>query len=99
MNWLLLTLLVLSPAFLYLRALAAMAIAGKYYRRPCPTCRRRGLKRIQFVKATIEIDGTRVPGSWSYYVCDKCGEALKLHRGEWTSVPISERHHIDRSVY
>jgi hypothetical protein len=93
MIWLYLTLIVLSPAILYGIALIATAIATKYYRRPCLTCGERGLKCVNFIRATIIVNGRRAPDYWSYYVCEKCGAEFKLHHDEWKDVPENERHY------
>ena len=45
----------------------------------CPACGTRGLKCVNFIMATVLVDGKRAPDSWSYYRCDKCGKPFKLH--------------------
>ena len=79
-------LLILSPAILYACLLAFVAI----YRGRCMACGTRGLKWVNGVLATIVVQGRRVPDSWCYYRCDRCGVAFKLHRGAWTRVSDQE---------
>jgi hypothetical protein len=57
MRYLWMTLLVLSPAILYGIALIAVGIANRFYRSRCPECQQRGLKMIDFIKATVLING------------------------------------------
>jgi hypothetical protein len=90
MGWFYATLLVLSPAILYGVALVVAALVSAYYRRRCPACGERGLKCVNFIRATVVIDGRRAPDSWSYYVCELCGAGFKLHRGELSSVTADE---------
>ena len=94
MEWPSAILLILSPAILYGLLLVATAISRKYYRRRCPKCSMRGLKSVNFIRATIVINGKRAPDSWSYYVCERCGAAFKLHHGRWLDVPEDEKHHL-----
>jgi hypothetical protein len=61
MYWVYLVLLVLSPAILYGFALAAAALVSAYYRRPCLACGRRGLKSVNFIRATVVVNGRRAP--------------------------------------
>lgn len=87
-------LLVLSAALLYGTALLVTAIAGKWYRRVCPACGLRGLKCVNFIRATVLVEGKRAPDHWAYYVCEKCGAAFKLHHGAWGPVPEEERQYL-----
>lgn len=84
MRWVYAILFVLSPAILYGIGLLVAAIMLAYYRRPCPACGRRGLKCVNFVMATVLINGRRAPDSWAYYDCERCGARLKLHHHEWS---------------
>ena len=86
----LLVLLVLSPAILYAFALVAAALASTYYRRLCSACGRRGLKSVNFIRATVVVNGRRAPDFWSYYICELCGSGFKLHRGELSGVTADE---------
>ena len=63
-----------------------------------PTCDERGLKRVNWIRATVLIDGKRVPDSWSYDICEKCGARFKFHHGEWGAVPDNEEHHVIRGL-
>lgn len=90
MLWLYTILLVLSPAILYGFALLAAALAMKYYRRPCFTCKQRGLTFVNWIRATVENNGKAVHDSWSYYLCEKCGAGFKLHHGTWIRVSKDE---------
>ena len=58
--WVYAILLVLSPAILYGLALVAVSI----YRGRCPACGRRGMKCVNFIRATVVIDGRRAPDYW-----------------------------------
>jgi transposase-like protein len=61
----------------------------------CPRCgRTRGMKVVNFIRATVMIDGRRAPDFWSYYACRKCGSQLKLHHGQWGDVPEAEKHYF-----
>jgi hypothetical protein len=94
-KWVFAALLVLSPAILYGLALVAAALVSAYYRRPCPACGQRGLKCVNWIRATVLVNGRRAPDSESYYVCEQCGAAHKLHRGKWEGVSEGERHHLE----
>ena len=98
MLWLYGVLLLLSPAILYRAALALAAAAVAEDTPACPACGQPGLKCVNFIMATVLVDGRRTPDSWSYYVCERCGAAHKLHRGDWESVPEGERHHLGGSA-
>jgi hypothetical protein len=89
-KWMYAAMLVLSPAILYGLALAAAALASAFYRRTCPACGRRGLKCVNFIRATVLVDGHRAPDYWSYYVCELCGAGYKLHHGNWLAVGAEE---------
>jgi len=85
--WLVLAiLLVLSPAILY--KLFGFLITA--WRSQWLACGMRGLKCVNFIRATIEVDGKRTPDSWSYYVCEKCGAGFKWHRGLWSNISEQE---------
>ena len=79
-------LLVLSPAILYGIALIATGLSMRFYRSRCPKCRQRGLKLINFVKATVLINGQRAPDHWADYECEKCGAVVRWHHGKWEPV-------------
>jgi hypothetical protein len=95
MKWDLAALLVLSPAILYGIALIVSALVSAFYRRLCPACGQRGLKCVNWIRATALVNGRRASDIWSYYVCEKCGVPHKLHRGKWEGVPEGERHHLE----
>lgn len=81
MRWVYAVLLVLSPAILYGIGLLVAAMMLAYYRRPCPACGKRGLKCVNFLRATVLINGQRAPDSCAYYDCERCGARFKLHHG------------------
>jgi hypothetical protein len=87
MRYLWMTLLVLSPAILYGIALIAVGLASRFYRSRCPECRQRGLKMIDFIKATVLINGRRAPDHWADYKCEKCGVVLRWHHKQWERPP------------
>jgi hypothetical protein len=86
MGWLLAALLVLSPALLY----GLLLVFAALHRGRCAACGQRGLKCVGATLATVVVNGRRAPDSWSYYACDKCGAAFKLHCDQWTRVPAEE---------
>jgi hypothetical protein len=90
--WVYIALLVLSPAILYGLLLVWVAC----YRRLCPACGHRSLNSVNFIKATVVVNGQRAPDSWSYYLCGHCAAEYKLHHGVWSGVPESERHYLAR---
>ena len=79
-------LLILSPAILYV----LLGLLVTVRRSPCSACGKRDLKCVNFIRATIEVDGKRMPDSCSYYVCDKCGAAFKWHRRAWSNMSEQE---------
>src|SRR5687767_8956172 len=85
-----LILLVLSPGILYVFALVVVGVKMKYFKGRCPQCQERGLISVNWIRATILVDGQRAPNSWSYYLCEKCNAHLKLHRGIWREVNNEE---------
>jgi len=75
-----------------LGAIAAISLIGsRFYRRRCPACMRRGLKRVSVVRTFVETRGVSSPEYWSYLRCEKCGERFKLHDGIISGVPEDER--------
>jgi len=53
----------------------------------CPSCSHRALRRVQFIRATVVVDGRRVPDSWSFLLCESCGARYKQHLGAALTVP------------
>jgi hypothetical protein len=90
MWWFVAVLLVLSPAILY----ALLLVLGAVYRGRCLACGKRGLKCANAFLATVKIDGRRAPDSWSYYICERCGAAFKLHQGQWSRVSLEETQEV-----
>jgi hypothetical protein len=89
MRYLWMTLLVLSPAILYGVALLATALSMRFYRGRCPTCRRRGLKPVDFCLATVLVNGKRAPDHWADYECEQCGSLVRWHHSAWEAIPDS----------
>jgi len=58
-------------------------------RTPCPTCGHPGLRTVNWIRATILVDGRRAPDSWTYHWCEACGGRFKRRGGSWV-VPSSE---------
>jgi hypothetical protein len=56
-------------------------------RQVCPTCSRRALRCVQWIRATVLIEGRRAPDSWSYFLCESCGAHFKRHIGREFEVP------------
>jgi transposase-like protein len=74
---------------------AALVFLVRFKR--CPSCSQERLKRIQFVRATVLVDGRRAPDSWSYYECGSCGARFREQRGEYRSPTAEEWHaHVER---
>ena len=90
MYWVTVILLVLSPAILYGIALLAVAISQKYFHRRCPSCGRRALRLVNWIRATILFEGKLAPDHWSYYLCTSCGKPHKLHRNAWEAISDEE---------
>jgi hypothetical protein len=44
----------------------------------CPTCKKRGLRSVQFIRATIVVDGRSAPAAWSFYRCPECDGRFRL---------------------
>jgi hypothetical protein len=66
--------------------------------RRCPRCGRRGgMTLVNFIRATVVIDGRRAPDHWSYYRCRRCGARLKHHHDQWGDVPDAELHYFGES--
>lgn len=90
-----LALLALSPAILYGLALIAVGVSTHFYRCRCPKCQQRGLKSIDFIRATVQINGQRAPDCWADYQCEKCGAVVRWHHRQWEPVPESDvRRHV-----
>jgi len=83
----------LLPAVILVATLLVAVISA---RRPwlCPSCHRRELRCVNFVKATVITDGRRAPDSWSFHSCQACGAAFKLHRGRWLGIEDCDRHYL-----
>jgi hypothetical protein len=47
----------------------------------CPTCEKRGLRIVQFIRATIVIDGQLAPAAWTFYRCPRCGGRFRQDVG------------------
>jgi len=43
-----------------------------------PTCKKRGLRSVQFIRATIVIGGRSAPAAWSFYRCPECDGRFRL---------------------
>jgi len=58
------------------------------FRKNEPTCLRCGEKKLRvvnFIRATVLIDGRRAPDSWTLYQCDGCSARLRRHLdGHWS---------------
>ena len=59
----------------------------------CPNCNCQSLRCVQWIRATVMIDGQRAPASWCYFLCESCGARYKQHlkgdfeipsEAEWT---------------
>ncbi|MEM1445649.1 MAG: hypothetical protein AAGF84_06305 [Planctomycetota bacterium] len=73
MKWLVLAIVVLSPAILYGVALLILP----FWRSRCPLCRKRSLKMVGCYKW----DGPDGGGLVSFYFCEQCHARLKDDRG------------------
>lgn len=90
MEILLLILLAFSPGILYVLALVVMGFHESLFYGKCPRCGGRSLTMINGVKATLSVDGQRIPDSWTYFLCTRCEAHLKRHRNTWTEVGEEE---------
>ncbi|QDV72745.1 hypothetical protein K2D_09100 [Planctomycetes bacterium K2D] len=81
------------PVFLYL----AVGYWLRIRRGICPACGQKRLKMVNFVRATIEVDGERAPDAWSYHECEHCNKRFKQHRGRFTTASEHESRHFDIS--
>ena len=90
MKWLLIILVIISPAILYVFALLAVAVGRKFYRRPCPACQQRGLQCVAWDRVLIDDgDGKHHCESWSYYQCDHCN-AIFIQKNKLPLEPYSD---------
>ena len=56
--------------------------------RTCRSCGERALKQVNWIRATVLIDGRRAPDSWTCYCCQSCGARYRRKiSGEWILVP------------
>jgi hypothetical protein len=85
-----------APTVVLALVVAATMIASRFYRRKCPACMQRGLKRVSVVRTFTETRGVSTPEYWSYLRCEKCGERFKLHDGILSGVPEDERDEATR---
>jgi predicted RNA-binding Zn-ribbon protein involved in translation (DUF1610 family) len=57
----------------------------------CPGCGARRLERLNWLRATILVEGLRAPGSWTYYRCRNCRSHFKKAlNGAWETPTDSE---------
>jgi hypothetical protein len=74
----------------FLLAIIAALLALYFFLRPrftssrmvCPECGLDSLRCVQWILATVLIDGKRAPDSWSYFLCESCGARFKQHLGK-----------------
>jgi hypothetical protein len=59
-------------------------------REVCPSCGEQTLRLVQFIRATVIIDGRRAPDAWRYLLCESCGSRYKQHIGREMEVPFDE---------
>jgi hypothetical protein len=86
-DWIFVVLIISLPFVIY----GVMLVFVHFYRDKCACCGKRTLKTVEFIKATVIIDGQRAPDSWGYYLCENCGARYKKHhRGTWEDVTQSE---------
>ena len=91
MIWVWVILLILSPAILYVLAGITLALKKKFLPRCCPACGVRALRSINFIMATVLVNGKRAPDSWEYLLCMSCGKALEVNRGQWETPSPEEK--------
>jgi hypothetical protein len=92
MGYLCIALVLFNPATLCVVALVATALATRFYRSRCPQCQQRGLKAINFVRATVIINGQRAPDHWADYECEMCGAVVRWHHDQWEPTPANPSH-------
>ncbi len=79
--WTLLVVLLLAPTIIFVLAFVLSSIAAACYPRPCPECGHPNLKQVSFTRATVMVEGKRMPDSWTIYACEGCGARFKHDRG------------------
>lgn len=61
-----------------------------YTRDVCPGCGQRALVMVNFIRATVIVDGKTAPDSWSCHVCESCGSRWRGRGREWEPIPEGE---------
>jgi hypothetical protein len=57
----------------------------------CPSCGQPALRSVQWIRATVLVDGKRAPASWLYFVCESCsGRFRRDIRGGAFTVPSEQ---------
>lgn len=64
--------------------------AQRLFSQKCPRCGERQLRMVNFIRATVMVNGHRAPDSWSFYNCEACSARLKLHSGQWSDASEAE---------
>lgn len=77
---------VATATLAYLAALFAVS----RHRKRCPACGSKTLRYVQYIRATVLIDGGRAPDSWTYFECETCRSRQKQHRGTFSVVDDEE---------
>jgi hypothetical protein len=66
----------------------AVARWGARRRGHCPGCGQQALQCVQWIRASVMVEGRRAPDSWHYFSCESCGGQFKKHvRGSLFSMP------------
>jgi hypothetical protein len=56
----------------------------------CPACSTASLRLMEFIRATIVVDGRRAPEAWAYFQCDECSARFKQYLGGELTTPSDE---------
>src|SRR5262245_57662389 len=90
MHWVYAILVVFAPAIIFV----VFGLILRRYRRVCPCCKQRGLRMVNFIRATVHANGQRAPDSWAYFLCEKCAVYVKWHRNQWEAITEHDRPYL-----
>ena len=76
---------------------AGLGALIKFMKEPaiCPRCGSRSLLQVNFIRATILVNGRRAPDSWSLHNCRQCNARLRLHRNQWFDAEAGDLRYFD----
>ncbi len=59
----------------------------------CPECGKKALRCVQWIRATVLVEGKKTPDTRSYYQCDSCRARLKRSLDAGFTVPTEAEWH------